>query len=1053
MPAIKCKMCGGDLELLEGVSLAECAYCGTKQTVPAFDSERKLMLFNRAGRLLRACEFDQSAAVFASIAADYPNEPEAYWGLLLCKYGIEYVNDPATNRKVPTCHRSSFDSVLEDADYLDACAYADPIALRQYQAEAKELERIRKGVLEASAGEAPCDIFLCCKETDENGDRTIDSLLAQNVYDVLTDRGYRVFFSRISLENKLGEEYEPCIFAALHSAKIMLVFGTSSSHFHAVWVRNEWSRFLKLMVRDKDRYLIPCYRDMDPYDMPEAFSRLQAQDLGKIGAMQDLIHGIEKLLPRNTGNTESDMQTGPSVDSLLKRGQLFLEDRDWDSADSYFDKVLDIDPENAEAYLGKLLAKHRRYSLQDLKETKNAAFARFTNDRLYQRFLQFSNQEQKAAVSEAFSARRQYHTQRRERENLARVASTAFALAQKCKLRSDGEIVSLGRTQLPDLNGIGEVVSAQCGFHHIAVLRPDQTAAAAGDNQFGQCNVGNWRNIKAIAAGFYHTVGLQSDGTVVATGDARLGRCSVERWKNITAIAAGANHTVGLRADGTVVAVGANGNMQCNTEHWRNIISIAAGGLHTVGLQSDGTVVATGEYRQGQLQVAQWNHMTAIDAGFIHTVGLRKDGTVLTTSSSDYTELAKWKDVSAVCADAYHTVGVRKDRSVVFSGTIGTYSIESSMHFGNLVRNLIEKQARQQDERSANSRKLSLLKLLASGGGVPEDLSAVLGIENAPDHVVALAAGDKHAVYLREDGTVAAYGDNTLQQCAVNSWRGIISVAAGGYHTLGLMADGTVLACGDQSTGACQVDSWNQVISVAAGSAHSVALRADGTVLAAGYSKDGACTVASWTKNTAIAAGAHHTAGLTRDGTVLAVGANSSGQCETGAWRFITAIAAGNAHTVGLRIDGTVAAVGANNCNQCDVETWRDVIAVATGPSHTLGLRRDGKLLETRSFHGSTSIPALFGENEPLVRRMLVEKAQMILRSKSSRSRQEAAVRSKQETERQERLKQLERERDSLVEEYAKLNGILQSRRKREIETRLIIINKEYKLIRNGGKP
>ena len=89
MAIIKCKMCGGDLNIVEGSTVAECAYCGTKQTVPSADSEKKLTLFARAGRLLRACEFDKAAGVFEAIAADFPEEAEAYWGLVLCKYGIE----------------------------------------------------------------------------------------------------------------------------------------------------------------------------------------------------------------------------------------------------------------------------------------------------------------------------------------------------------------------------------------------------------------------------------------------------------------------------------------------------------------------------------------------------------------------------------------------------------------------------------------------------------------------------------------------------------------------------------------------------------------------------------------------------------------------------------------------------------------------------------------------------------------------------------------------------------------------------------------------------
>ena len=70
----KCKMCGGDLNLDENSTVAECEYCGTKQTVPTADNEKKLTLFGRAGRLLRACEFDKAFSVFESIVAEFPEE-------------------------------------------------------------------------------------------------------------------------------------------------------------------------------------------------------------------------------------------------------------------------------------------------------------------------------------------------------------------------------------------------------------------------------------------------------------------------------------------------------------------------------------------------------------------------------------------------------------------------------------------------------------------------------------------------------------------------------------------------------------------------------------------------------------------------------------------------------------------------------------------------------------------------------------------------------------------------------------------------------------------
>ena len=245
MAVMKCKMCGGDLEITEGSNIAVCEYCGTKQTVPTLDNERKTNLFGRAGRLLRACEFDKASVVFGDIVSEFPEEAEGYWGLLLSKYGVEYVDDPATGKKIPTCHRLSFENIMEDSDFEQVCENADSVARGVYREEAKFLENLRKSVIEVSSKEEPYDVFICYKETDANGNRTIDSVMAQDIYDELTEKGLRVFFARITLEDKLGMEYEPYIFAALNSAKVMLAIGTDYEYFNAVWVKNEWSRFLK----------------------------------------------------------------------------------------------------------------------------------------------------------------------------------------------------------------------------------------------------------------------------------------------------------------------------------------------------------------------------------------------------------------------------------------------------------------------------------------------------------------------------------------------------------------------------------------------------------------------------------------------------------------------------------------------------------------------------------------------------------------------------------------------------------------------------------------
>lgn len=296
MVVFNCKMCGGDLNIIEGKSVCMCEYCGTKQTVPYADNEKKVNAFNRANHLRSSCEFDKAAGVYETIISEFLDEAEAYWGLILCKYGIEYVDDPATSCKIPTCHRSSFDSVMDDQNFELVMEYSDSVSRAVYRNEAKVIEELRTAIIEVSSKEEPYDIFICYKENDASGERTIDSVIAQDVYDALTEKGYRVFFARISLEDKIGQEYEPYIFAALNSAKVMLVFGTNYENFNAVWVKNEWNRFLSMIEKGEKKTLIPCYKNIDAYDIPKEFKKLQAQDMGKIGALQDLVRGVDKII-------------------------------------------------------------------------------------------------------------------------------------------------------------------------------------------------------------------------------------------------------------------------------------------------------------------------------------------------------------------------------------------------------------------------------------------------------------------------------------------------------------------------------------------------------------------------------------------------------------------------------------------------------------------------------------------------------------------------------------------------------------------------------------
>lgn len=396
----KCKFCGAPLEVPESGSVAACEYCGVKQTVPKLDDERRNLLLDRAGQFLRCNEYDRAAALYEQAINEGGDDPELFWSLVLCRYGIEYVEDAATRRRIPTVNRTQFSAVSADPDYREAISRADASQREIYEREAAEIDAIQRGILEISQKEDPFDVFICYKETDANGRRTPDSVLAQELYYGLKNEGFKVFFARISLEDKLGSAYEPYIFSALHSSKVMVVVGTKPEHFNAVWVKNEWSRYLALIKQGEKKTLIPAYRDMDPYDLPDEFAALQAQDMGKLGFMQDLVRGIKKIAGRSAPKTErtpspatSTVASVPAVagskENLLERGFLSLEYKEWETANEVFEQVLNIDMHEARAYVGKLLAERKVVSTDALA----GGTVPIDDDKNFEKALRFANDE------------------------------------------------------------------------------------------------------------------------------------------------------------------------------------------------------------------------------------------------------------------------------------------------------------------------------------------------------------------------------------------------------------------------------------------------------------------------------------------------------------------------------------------------------------------------------------------------------------------------------------------------------------------------------------
>ncbi len=198
------------------------------------------------------------------------------------------------------------------------------------------------------------------------------------------------------------------------------------------------------------------------------------------------------------------------------------------------------------------------------------------------------------------------------------------------------------------------------GRLHTVALREDGTVLAAGDDQFGQCQVGDWKDIVYIAAGKYHTLGVREDGTVVAAGDGQFGQCNVEDWTDIVAVAAGDSHTLGLRTDGTVVATGRDSSGKCSLGDWKGIVAVAAGMDHSWACARTAPWWPPG---RGCSAPAPWptgRISSPSPRGTSTPKSLRRDGRMVEADGFAAPGVTEWTDLAAIALSPFHTVGLKK---------------------------------------------------------------------------------------------------------------------------------------------------------------------------------------------------------------------------------------------------------------------------------------------------------------------------------------------------------------------------------------------------------
>ena len=336
-------LCSAELFFPASENIVTCRYCGHLNQRPISTGET-LVRMERADELRRQCAFEEAARSYEHVLREHPDEQAALWGRLMCKYGVETVEERRYGRLISRhllCHRARNSSIRNEGDYKRACALATPEIREQYERDAEYIDRVQAQIRTIAQEMEPYDVFICYKETDlqDPTKQTRDSQLARKLCNRFQRDGYRVFFAPYTLQDKYGADYEAEIYHAIYTAKVMIVVGLKPEHFEATWPKSEWMRFMEPM-EERHSMLIPLFGDgMHAEELPVEFRNrfLQGCNIDTNPSFkEDLSNQLYRAIPRTAqakSNTPAPRPVRASVlaqeetaEELLEQGKLYYQD-------------------------------------------------------------------------------------------------------------------------------------------------------------------------------------------------------------------------------------------------------------------------------------------------------------------------------------------------------------------------------------------------------------------------------------------------------------------------------------------------------------------------------------------------------------------------------------------------------------------------------------------------------------------------------------------------------------------------------------------------------
>lgn len=386
-----CGICGGNVNPDETGAVGTCVGCGHSSMYPRSDFKK----LNRITYLRNTFRFDEGLKMAKDLIEKDPEDSEAYWAALLCEYGVQYAREGTA--RFPVCRNdiSSLPTVKENENYKHALYYATEENQASYEKLAASLEDSYNIAVNIMKQDKEYDVFVLSPEgisvdADLEGEKLF-LRCSQNL-------NLNVFYAPDMLEEMDAVEKAAQIVYALKHSKILLPAFRSIDDCRNSYFEYAVNMFCNEAETNKDKLAFPIFdsHNVQFQQLPEKLVWVDdVFDCNEDEFMRELSEKIESILKPEEAAIVPDSivtATAANKENLIKRAYMFLEDGEFETADSYFDKILDIDIEDSRAYIGKLLAECRIRSEEEIATLPQTV----TDDKNFKKALRFANPEQKA---------------------------------------------------------------------------------------------------------------------------------------------------------------------------------------------------------------------------------------------------------------------------------------------------------------------------------------------------------------------------------------------------------------------------------------------------------------------------------------------------------------------------------------------------------------------------------------------------------------------------------------------------------------------------------